>query len=186
MARVVKEPTCQHRILRDASSIPGLGRSPGGGHHIPLQYSCLENPMDRTAWQATVHRVAKSQTRPKQLSTHTHTSHAPIRKSSQSQTPTSTCTPKPEIQHLNFNPGDEKFRAKKSLKKFIIGHQMPNSFLGPRFSILVFWYYIRGPFPWRRAGQPTPVFLPGESHGLRSLEGYSPWSHKELDITEVT
>ena len=63
---------------------------------------------------------------------------------------------------------------------------MPNSFLGPRFSILVFWYYIHGPFPWRRAGQPTPVFLPGESHGLRSLEGYSPWSHKELDITEVT
>ena len=44
---------------------------------------------------------------------------------------------KPEIQYLNFNPGDEKFRAKKSLKKLTIGHQMPNSFLGPRFSILV-------------------------------------------------
>jgi len=36
--------------------------------------------------------------------------------------------------------------------------------------------------PWRRAWQPTPVFLPGESHGQRSLEGYSPWGHKEMDI----
>ena len=38
----------------------------------------------------------------------------------------------------------------------------------------------------RRAWQPTPVFLPGESHGQKSLAGYSPWSHKELDTTEVT
>ena len=43
-------------------SIPGLGRSPGKGNGNPLQYSCLENPMDRGAWQATVHGVAKSQT----------------------------------------------------------------------------------------------------------------------------
>ena len=48
--------------LRDVSSIPGLGRSPGGGHSTPLQYSCLENPTDRGAWQATVHSVAKSDT----------------------------------------------------------------------------------------------------------------------------
>ena len=47
----------------DLGSIPGLGRSPGEGHGNPLQYSCLENPMDRGAWWATVHRVAKSQTR---------------------------------------------------------------------------------------------------------------------------
>ena len=38
---------------------------------------------------------------------------------------------------------------------------------------------------WRRKGQPTPVFLPGESHGQRSLAGYSPWGHKELDTTEL-
>ena len=43
--------------------IPGLGRCPGGEIGYPLQYSCLENPMDREAWQATVHGVAKSQTR---------------------------------------------------------------------------------------------------------------------------
>ena len=44
------------------SSIPGLGRSPGEGNDNPLQYSCLENPMDRGAWKATVHAVTKSQT----------------------------------------------------------------------------------------------------------------------------
>ena len=47
----------------DPGSIPGLGRSPGEGNDNPLQYSCLENPMDREAWQATVHGVAKSWTR---------------------------------------------------------------------------------------------------------------------------
>ena len=41
--------------VRDVGSIPGLGRSPGGGHGNPLQYPCLENPLDRGAWQATVH-----------------------------------------------------------------------------------------------------------------------------------
>jgi len=44
----------------DLGSIPGLGRSPGEGNGTPLQYSCLENPMGRGAWWATVHRVAKS------------------------------------------------------------------------------------------------------------------------------
>ena len=46
----------------DMGSIPGLGKSPGGGNGNPLQYSCLENPMDRGAWWATVHGVIKSQT----------------------------------------------------------------------------------------------------------------------------
>ena len=47
----------------DLGSIPGLGRSPGGRHGNPLQYSCLENPMDRGAWQAAVHGVARNQKR---------------------------------------------------------------------------------------------------------------------------
>ena len=46
--------------IRDIGSIPGSGRSPGGGHGNPLQYSCLENPMDRGAWPATVHGVGES------------------------------------------------------------------------------------------------------------------------------
>ena len=45
----------------DAGSIPGLGRSPGEGNGNPFQYSCLENPIDKRAWQATVHGVAKNQ-----------------------------------------------------------------------------------------------------------------------------
>ena len=47
---------------RDPSLIRGWGRSPGGGNHNPLQYSCLENPLDRGAWWATVHAVSKSDT----------------------------------------------------------------------------------------------------------------------------
>ena len=57
--------------LKDVSSIPGSGRSPGGGHGNPLQYSYVKNPMDRGVWPATVHRVAKSRTQLKQLSTYT-------------------------------------------------------------------------------------------------------------------
>ena len=54
---------------RDPGWIPGLGRSPGGRNGNPIQYSCLENPMDRGAWRATVHRVTESDTT-KQLSMH--------------------------------------------------------------------------------------------------------------------
>ena len=57
--------------IRDVGSILGSGRSPGGRHGNPLQYSCLENPMDRGACSATVCGVAKSWTRLKQLSTRT-------------------------------------------------------------------------------------------------------------------
>ena len=56
--------------LRDMGLIPGSGRSLGGGHGNPLQYSCLENPMDRESWWAAVHRAVKSWTRLKLLSTH--------------------------------------------------------------------------------------------------------------------
>ena len=68
---VVKNPPTRAGEVRDVGSIPGSERSPGGGHGNPLQYSCLENPMDRGTWWATVHRVAKSRTLLKQLSTHT-------------------------------------------------------------------------------------------------------------------
>ena len=60
--------------MRNESLIPGLGRSPGGGGHgNPLQYSCVENPMDRRVWWATVHRVTKSQIQLSDLAcTYTH------------------------------------------------------------------------------------------------------------------
>ena len=58
-----KESACNAGNVRDASSIPGSERSPGGIHSNHPQYSCLENPMDRGAWQATDHRIAKNRTR---------------------------------------------------------------------------------------------------------------------------
>ena len=70
MALVVKNPPANTGEVRDAGSVPGLGRSPGEGHCNPLQYSCLENPMASGAWWATIHRVAKSQTQLKRLSMH--------------------------------------------------------------------------------------------------------------------
>ena len=57
---MVKKPPANVEDIRDVGLIPELGRSPGGGHGNPLQYSCLENPMDRGAQWATVHRVTKS------------------------------------------------------------------------------------------------------------------------------
>ena len=59
---VGKETAYSPGDARDMGSIPGLGRSSGGGHGNPLHYSCLEDPMDKGAWQATVHRVAKNWT----------------------------------------------------------------------------------------------------------------------------
>ena len=62
VALVVKNLPANAGDIRDMGSIPGLGRSARGGHGNPLQYSCLENPMDRGVWRAIVHRVTKSQT----------------------------------------------------------------------------------------------------------------------------
>ena len=70
VAQCVKNPPASGGDIRDTDSIPGLGKSPEGKHGNPLQYSCLENPMDRGAWWATVHAVTKSQTGLKQFSTH--------------------------------------------------------------------------------------------------------------------
>ena len=68
VALVLKNPSANEGDIRDTGLIPGLGRSPGGGQGNPLQYSCLENPMDRGAWLARIHRVAKNETQLKGLS----------------------------------------------------------------------------------------------------------------------
>ena len=70
MALLVKNLPANARDLREVGSIPGSRRFPGEGHDKPFQYSCLDNPMDRGAWLAIVHRVAQSQTQQKRLSTH--------------------------------------------------------------------------------------------------------------------
>ena len=70
VALVIKNLPANAGDVRDVGSIPGLGRSPAGGHGNPLQYSCLKNPMDRGARWAAVHGVIKSQTQLKRLSMH--------------------------------------------------------------------------------------------------------------------
>ena len=67
-----QESACNAGSAGDAGSMPGSGRSPGGVHGSPLQKSCLENPVDRGAWRAIVHRVAKSWTQLKWLNMHTN------------------------------------------------------------------------------------------------------------------
>ena len=62
VALVVKNLPANVGDIRDMGLTPGLGRSPGGRHGNPFQYSCLENPMHRGVWRATVHKVTKSQT----------------------------------------------------------------------------------------------------------------------------
>ena len=72
VALVVNNLSANAGDIRDIGLILELGRSPGGEHGYPLQYSCLEKSMDGGAWGATVHRVTKSRIGLKQLSTHTH------------------------------------------------------------------------------------------------------------------
>ena len=62
VALMIKNPPANAEDVRDVGSIPGSGRLPGGGHGNSLQYSYLENPMDRGSWQAAVHRVAQLDT----------------------------------------------------------------------------------------------------------------------------
>ena len=69
---MVKNPPANPGVARDVDSVPESGRSPGGGNGNPLQYSYKNNPTDRGAWWATVHRVAESQAGLRQLSTVQH------------------------------------------------------------------------------------------------------------------
>ena len=124
----------------DLGSSPGLGRSPGKGNGNPLQYSCLENPKDRGAWQATVYGVARDMT--EQLSTHW----LDFPSGTSGKVPACQCR---RHKRRGFDPWVEKI-------------------------------------PWRRKWQPTPLFLPGKSHGQRSLVGYSPQGCKESHTAEVT
>ena len=79
---VVKNPPANSEADGDTGSIPGSGRSPGGGNGNPLQYSCLKNSMNREAWQAIVHGISKSQMLPsthlKNTGTHSKKIHVPL------------------------------------------------------------------------------------------------------------
>ena len=143
---MIKNPSENAGDARDLALIPGSGRSPGGGHGNPFQYSCLENPMDKGAWRARVHRVTKSWTRLKRQHTHTHIHGEAEMRGSLLLTPNGTELPR----WLSSKESACQSRRQKRC----------------RFDPWV------GKIPWRRSWQPIPVFLPGESHGQRSLLGY--------------
>ena len=126
----------------DLGSIPGSGISPGEGNGNPLQYSCLENPMDRGAWWATVHRITKIWTR---LSNFTFTFTLLV-----IQIPSSY----KDACHIGLGfPGSTMIKNLPANDKQTRRHG--------------FDPWVRK-IPWKRKWKPTPVFLPGESHGQRA------------------
>ena len=107
-------------------SIPGSGRSPGGGNGNSLQDFCLENPMDRGAWRATVHSVAKSRTQLKQLRTHAHIALVPAIHQRESAIgihrppPSGTSLAPPIPSHPSRLPQSTGFQFPVSYSKFLL------------------------------------------------------------------
>ena len=206
-----KESACN---AGNPGSIPGLGRSPGGAHGNPFQYSCLENPMDRGAWRATVHRVTKSWTWLKWLSMawlttiaiklwtdyqekmcgalllH-HVQRFVTLWTVACQVPPSTGFFQARIlewvaisfSRVSSQPRDRTwvsctagilFTVWATRKALPVGASGKESTCQCRSHKRQWSDPWVGKIPWRRAWQPTPVLLPGESHGQRSLAGYSP------------
>ena len=142
----------------------GQEDSPGEGYGNPLQYSCLENPMDGGAWWATVQGVAKSRTWLSNWTTKTIPLMQPSLASS-------------SLLSLNFLT--RWLLSWYTVYLSVYGHLLPWECMVP----CKFNPWVRK-IPWRRKWQPTPVFLPGDSHGWRSLVGYSPGGRKESDTNE--
>ena len=160
-----KEPCLTAQEMQETQgSIPGSGRYPGGGNSHPLQYSCLENPLDRGAWRATVLGIPESRTGLKRLSTYTW-----------------------YLQDNSF-PADTKVYGSSSLlcKMTVFAYNLftaPMLYSPPPFILLVVaqtvkrlstmqetWVRSLGREDfWRRKRQPTPVLMPRKSHGWRSL-----------------
>ena len=134
----------------------------GEGDGTPLQYSCLENPMDGGAWWAAVHGVASSQTR---LSDFPFTFHC-------------HALEKEMATHSSvlawWIPWTEEPGGLQSMGLLAVGHDWATSL--SLFTVM----------HWRRKWQPTPVFLPGESQGWGSLVGCRLWGSTESDTTEAT
>ena len=196
---------------RDVSSIPGSGRFPGGGNGNPLQYSCLENPMDRGAWWATVHRVTKSQIWLNQQHTHTCTWFYElllfeellifVSNPGGSDGKVSACHAGdpgsiPESGRSpgegNGNPLQHSCLEKSHGWRNLIGYspwgrkELDTTERLHFQGFLTYDLYAFLGSIWRRKWQPTPVLLPGESQEGRSLLGCRLWGRTESDTTEAT
>ena len=166
----VKESACN---VGDLGSIPGFGRSPGEGKGNPLQYSCLENSMDR-AWWAAVHMVAEldmTEWLSLSLSIYIYT-HTP--QLSWPWEPIQT----QKLDWWRFKHQTYRTGYMERFPWWLSDKESACQCKKCRFNPWV------EKIPWRRKWQATPVFLSGKSYGQRSVEGYSPWGHKESDTTE--
>ena len=143
---MVKNPPENAGATGDTGSIPALEWSPRVDNGNPLQYSCLENSMDKRAWWAKVHGVSKSQTGLSSTSLWSFMGAFQVALVVKNP-PTMQLVVKNLPTMQEFNPWVEKI-------------------------------------PWSRKWQPAPVFLPGKSHGQRTLPGYSPLDQKESDMTD--
>ena len=159
--------------IRHTGSIPGPGRSPGGGHGNPLQYSYLENPMDGRVWQATVHRIAQSRTWLKWLNMHTWVKN---------------CTEISLKIKKNILPSNSTYMylchptpPKKNILiwKDIWASLVPQLVKNPPEMWETWFDAWVGKISRRREWLPSPVSWPREFRGL-----YSPWGSKESDTTE--
>ena len=153
--------------------MPGPGRSPRGGHGNPLQYSCLENLMDRGAWWFTVHRVTKSRTWLKWLRSLTET----------------LTTGLALDMFLDFHLIDLFLEVSQFYGTVTIW-DLPWWLRGKdsasqckRRKRREFHPWVKR-LPWSGRWQPIPLFLPGKFHAQRSLVGCCPWGRKESDTTE--
>ena len=179
---------------------------------MATQYSCLENPMDRGDWQATVHRVAKSQTRLNEL-TGMHTiPHSrsknwivpfwrnirkkcyflpilfyflilcPLRRAYTTQERTKACVRKEWEKALATHSSILVWKILWTEEPGRLQSMGLRRVGHNRVTSLSLFTFMH----WRRKWQPTPVFLPGESQGQGSLVGCSPWGRTESDMTEMT
>ena len=137
----------------------------GEGNGNPLQCSCLENPRDGGACWAAIYGVAQSRTRLKRLSSSSSSSSRVYLEKAMA----------PHSSTLAWKiPWTEEPGRLQSMGSLRVGYDWASS-----LSLFTFMH-------WRRKWQPTPVFLPGESQGQRSLVGCHLWGRTELDTTEVT
>ena len=143
--------------IRDAGSVPGLGRSPGGKRGKPLRYPCLETRTDREDWRAAVRELAQSRTQ------HATWSLGMVMHALSS--PSSFPQGQLDFCHLVICPALDRAPVVGSLVK---KESMPAG-AGDVGSI-----------PESGRWRPAPVFLPGKSHGWRSLAGCSPWGHQRV------
>ena len=142
MQEMVKNPPANAGDARDAGSVPGSGRPPGEGNGNPLQYSCLETPVDGEAWWATAYGVTKSWTRLSDF--------------------TSLYGP-PEERKLPL----PSYRTVRRMYPGSTVAKNPAANAGDAGDVGLIPALERS--PGRRKWQPPPVFLPGEFHGRRSL-----------------